>query len=382
MTQRTKPTYPALPVDPADASDIAALLSVGTTDGAANTNAKDVTGNKVDAAVTTVGTTKSLMAYLKGILNKITVPGADATANGFVNDVAGNKTDAAVYAAAATKSLMAYLKGVLGIEVLATGTFTTSSATVPADTGRTEGTGYWKGSILLPLTGAAAMQPRYIAGFAVTTGIFTVDAENPFTAATGTVAYAILRGNVGQTIPTADGTNNMMIGHVVGNKADAAVLAPAATKSLVGYAKGILELTQKCTPAVEKHIAGTLWTIAGGPIRVDAIIGRVSTGIEATAATPKLQFTPTGGSATDICADSSTLSGKAAETLLGVDGVKATALQICSDAGIGLPALSAHMPVYLGTGIVTYVADGAAISTGRIQWTLIYTPLDPNVTVT
>jgi|GEM_PF-666399 hypothetical protein len=76
------------------------------------------------------------------------------------------------------------------LAVIATGTFTTSSATVPADTGRTEGTGYYNGCLLVPLTGSCAMQPRIISNFAATTGVFTLDTA--FTAACGTVKYNIL----------------------------------------------------------------------------------------------------------------------------------------------------------------------------------------------
>lgn len=76
--------------------------------------------------------------------------------------------------------------------VLYTGTFTTSSATVPADTGAGAiyGNNYFDGCILMPLSGVCAYQPRKILSFATTTGIFTMN--NPFNAAPGTVQYMIL----------------------------------------------------------------------------------------------------------------------------------------------------------------------------------------------
>jgi hypothetical protein len=75
-------------------------------------------------------------------------------------------------------------------QILGSGTLTTSSATVPADTGRTEGNDFFKGCILMPIAGACAFQPRPIGSFATGTGIFTLD--EAFSAAPGLVDYVIL----------------------------------------------------------------------------------------------------------------------------------------------------------------------------------------------
>ena len=87
-----------------------------------------------------------------------------------------------------------FLKSGADLAVIATGTFTTSSATVPADTGRTEATGYFNGCLLVPLTGADANQPRIISTFTATSGVFAMDTA--FTAATGLVTYNILANQV------------------------------------------------------------------------------------------------------------------------------------------------------------------------------------------
>jgi hypothetical protein len=92
-------------------SSVAAQLNVPTADVTTNVNARDVTGNKTDAAVTAVGTTKSLAAYAKGLVTMNTVQSADSTNNAFAGDVVGNKTDASVYVPGTTKSLAAYAKG-------------------------------------------------------------------------------------------------------------------------------------------------------------------------------------------------------------------------------------------------------------------------------
>jgi len=86
-------------------------FDVPTADAVTDATIRDVVGRKTDAAVNAVATTKSQMAYLKGIVNEITVPAADNTANGFMNDVIGQKADAAAAGAVtATDTLVAYIK--------------------------------------------------------------------------------------------------------------------------------------------------------------------------------------------------------------------------------------------------------------------------------
>ncbi len=69
--------------------------------------------------------------------------------------------------------------------------------------------------------------------------MFTIDPGNPFTTATGLIAYAIIADQT-DYIPTADAATNRTSSDVTGNKADAAVQTVAATKSLVAYAKGLV----------------------------------------------------------------------------------------------------------------------------------------------
>jgi hypothetical protein len=102
------------------------LHDVPTADAATNAFMRDVVGIKTDAAINAVTTTKTLMAYLKGVLNEITVPTADNTDNAFINDVLGQKTDAAATGAVTTTdTLVGYIKQLVGdcISILAdTGT--------------------------------------------------------------------------------------------------------------------------------------------------------------------------------------------------------------------------------------------------------------------
>lgn len=89
------------------------VVPVATADATNNVYLQDPVGNKTDASVTAVGTTKSIIAYLKGLITMGTVQSADSTANAFEGDVTGNKTDASVIVVGTTKSIIAYVKGLL-----------------------------------------------------------------------------------------------------------------------------------------------------------------------------------------------------------------------------------------------------------------------------
>lgn len=56
------------------------------------------------------------------------VPAADSTANVSITDVVGNKADAAQTATTSTRSLMAYIKGLLGPTTVVTGTDNTTTS--------------------------------------------------------------------------------------------------------------------------------------------------------------------------------------------------------------------------------------------------------------
>ena len=88
-------------------------ISTPTADVATNANSRDSVGNKTDAAVTAVGTTKTLMAYIKGLVGFQAVPSANGTDNAQMRDVIGNKEDTLVTDVGTTKSISAYIKGVV-----------------------------------------------------------------------------------------------------------------------------------------------------------------------------------------------------------------------------------------------------------------------------
>ena len=131
-----------------DVAILDGIVDVPAKDATADVQMSDVVGKKDDTAVAAVGTTKSLVAYVKGVMNDLSnatdglgalkalidtlttnvgtvntnvgtvdglldVPTKDAATDTHVRDVVGKKDDTAVAAVGTTKSLMAYLKGVM-----------------------------------------------------------------------------------------------------------------------------------------------------------------------------------------------------------------------------------------------------------------------------
>lgn len=362
---------------------------------------------------------------ISAIASDLLVPGADATTNSKSRDVVGNKTDLSVYDVGTTKSLMAYLKGLVDAKIIATGTFTTSSTTAPADTSRAEVTGYFNGCILLPLSGGSGNQPRRITNFNNTGGVFTIDAEMPFTTATGTQPYIII-ADVESIVPAADATSNTMPAHVIGNKTDAAVTTVATTKSIIGYAKGLVNTLLSgaaadgagnsslvdvvgnktdasiYTPGTTKSLAAyakgtsdlqervakkaaativngqTLFTVAGGPIEIYGLVSLCVTGNDATASTIQYNITPTTGAAQTISGASASVANATAGASITLAGTALSTAALYNNNGPNLIANPGTIFCPIGT-VTAVVAVGS--TTGTWEHYLRYKPLATGVTV-
>jgi hypothetical protein len=120
---------------------------------------------------------------------------------------------------------------------------------------------------------------------------------------------------------------------------------------------------------ISSIVTGNLFTVAGA-VKVTSIVGVITTGIQATANATKLQFTPTGGSATDLCATLD-ITGSAIRKIFYITGTKADALAVSTDAGICIAPLASSL--VLGPGILSI--NCAATSTGVIDWYIRYEPL-------
>lgn len=272
-----------------DVSGIAATLAVPAPDATTNANERDVVGNKTDAAVTAVGTTKSIVSYVKGLISMATVAGADATANAFAADVVGNKTDAGVQAVTTNKSLMGYVKGLLDI----------------------------------------------VAGSA---GIASFPAS----------------------------------------------AAPANAVSLAEVIREMYDQEPKSVNTVAAVMvdATTVFTITGGPIRIEELYAYCVTTNDATASTLQYSSTPTLGSVKTITAASASLANAAAGASVRLNPTSlATAPDLVADTSGGV-AIGADVgnKIIVNAGTITTVI-GVGSTTGTWTHHLRYTPMSRGVVV-
>lgn len=136
-------------------------------------------------------------------------------------------------------------RAIEAIDIIARGTFDTSSATVPADSTRTEGNNFFRGHLLIPTEGTYANRATRIVEYTGVGGIFTVDPNNPFPGATGLVDYIIVKSQA-EFVPAGGGTNNRTPGDVIGMKDEVSPamnvdVATIMTDTIIHHLKAIRE---------------------------------------------------------------------------------------------------------------------------------------------
>jgi hypothetical protein len=119
----------------------------------------------------------------------------------------------------------------------------------------------------------------------------------------------------------------------------------------------------------------SLFTVTG-LVLVSAIVGVVSVALT-VANTVKLQATPTGGSAQDLCAatDLGTTDTPVAN-LLGITGDPDNIIQTYSGVMPRFPAMEGGSPhgLFINAGTIDIVTTGAGLD-GKITWHLCYVPV-------
>lgn len=119
-----------------------------------------------------------------------------------------------------------------------------------------------------------------------------------------------------------------------------------------------------------------IFTVAGGRVMVTALIGEVTTIIQAQACNLKVTSAPTTGSAVDV-ASNVDINGFEAGAILIVEG-DGTAL-IGTSAGAGhAPALNA-LPFVIPIGTLRIATS--ATNTGATKWDIWYFPLDEGASI-
>ena len=354
-----------LSVIASDVTTIKGYHAVPTANATTDAFIRDVIGRKTDAAANAVAGTKSLVAYLKGIVNEITAPAANNTANGFMNDVVGQKGDAkATGAVTATDTLVAYIKQLVtqnGIE-LDTNTLgallagANGIATMPAAAVPANNVNIFEllRSIWGNLCGTAAGEN----GIAV----FPAPAAAGNNVSIAEVLRYIQSSQLG-TIVNAGGTATL--GAILGDFANVTLL----TKLL-----NIQNQANRTTAAknVASVTTANLFTVGTGPVRLLGIAGHITTAIQASANATKLVHTSTSGAAIDLCATLD-VTGSAVRKLLTITGTKANAMALSADEGVIVDNLAT--PLILTPGVLSL--NCAASTTGVINWYVLYEPLAP-----
>lgn len=118
-----------------------------------------------------------------------------------------------------------------------------------------------------------------------------------------------------------------------------------------------------------------LFTITGGRVLVNLVLGEVTTVIETKTVNLKLQANPTTGTTNDMSANVD-MSAKEAGTLVSIAGTAATATQTGSSGAVR----GQDAPMVVAAGAIEAVVG--ATHTGSVKWSLWYIPLDDGAYVT
>lgn len=165
----------------------------------------------------------------------------------------------------------------------------------------------------------------------------------------------------------------------------AAVLGDVANSSVAARLTSLAQQTTRTTAAksVASVTTANLFTVSGGPVRVLALVGYVTAGLEAAGNNMKIQFTPTGGAANDVCAVLD-VTGVAERTWLRVSLHDFAEAVTAGTYGAGW--VNSSPKGFEGAASMfftgTFSMNCTATTTGAITWYIEYEPLAPGAAVT
>lgn len=136
-------------------------------------------------------------------------------------------------------------------------------------------------------------------------------------------------------------------------------------------------LVSRATAPLPASGAQNIFTVSGGRVLLVALVGEVTTIIQAQATTVKVTSTPTTGSAIDMSAATTDINALevGGRITLANPPAAATALVKTNAGYTDLSAVNTIVPI----GTLSYTTG--ATSTGSIKWDLIYIPLDTGASV-
>lgn len=164
-----------------------------------------------------------------------------------------------------------------------------------------------------------------------------------------------------------------------------AAAAPGNGVSIAEVLNHIAQQVARTTAAksVASVTTANLFTVSGGPVRVLALVGYVTTGLEVAGNNMKIQFTPTGGAANDVCAVLD-VTGVAERTWLRVSLHDVAEAVIAGTSGAGW--VNSSQKGFEGAASMfftgTFSMNCTATTTGAITWYIEYEPLAPGAAVT
>lgn len=131
----------------------------------------------------------------------------------------------------------------------------------------------------------------------------------------------------------------------------------------------------RATAALPQTVAASIFTVTGGRVIVNMLLGQVTTIIQTQTNNTKVKSVPTVGSTVDLCAVKD-ITALEAGGLLVVNGVAATALTQANAGAI----IAETVPVVVAAGAIQL--DCAASNTGSVKWSIWYVPFDDGAYIT
>jgi hypothetical protein len=129
----------------------------------------------------------------------------------------------------------------------------------------------------------------------------------------------------------------------------------------------------RATDTLPATTTETIFTISGGRILVHALVGEVTTAIQAQACNLSVNIDSDAGAA-DVLASTLDINANAVGTYYSVEG-DGTALLVAEGNAVGCVGAG----LILAPGIITITTS--ATNTGSVKWDLYYQPLDPTAYV-
>ena len=136
-------------------------------------------------------------------------------------------------------------------------------------------------------------------------------------------------------------------------------------------------LVSRAAATLPATAAQNIFTVSGGRILLVALVGEVTTVIQAQSTTVKVTSTPTTGSAIDMSAATADINALevGGRITLANPPAAATALVKTNAGYTNLPGVRTVVPA----GTISYTTG--ATSTGALRWDLLYIPLDTGASV-